>query len=119
MSVDSFFEFINLNNFKNYKILNNQGQLSILVLFSFVIISILLVAIQPEPEANVNKPVPVIVDVVKLKIQNISWDMMTYLPFSPIYRVMDTKLTPNLLRCYLKATLLGALLKIASREIKR
>tara|TARA_B110000444_G_scaffold152923_1_gene143081 strand:- start:783 stop:1790 length:1008 start_codon:yes stop_codon:yes gene_type:complete len=42
------------------------------VLFSFVIISILLVAIQPEPEANVNKPVPVIVDVVKLKIQNIS-----------------------------------------------
>ena len=61
-----------MNNFKNYKILNNQGQLSILVLFSFVIISILLVAIQPEPEANVNKPVPVIVDVVKLKIQNIS-----------------------------------------------
>lgn len=61
-----------MNNFKNYKILKNQGQLSILVLFSFVIISILLVAIQPEPEANVNKPVPVIVDVVKLKIQNIS-----------------------------------------------
>jgi len=61
-----------LNNFKNYKILKNQGQLSILVLFSFVIISILLVAIQPEPEANVNKPVPVIVDVVKLKMQNIS-----------------------------------------------
>ena len=61
-----------MNIFKNYKILKNQGQLSILVLFSFVIISILLVAIQPEPEANVNKPVPVIVDVVKLKIQNIS-----------------------------------------------
>ena len=61
-----------MNNFKNYKILKSQGQLSILVLFSFVIISILLVAIQPEPEANVNKPVPVIVDVVKLKIQNIS-----------------------------------------------
>ena len=61
-----------MNNFKNYKILKNQGQLSILVLFSFVIISILLVAVQPEPEANVNKPVPVIVDVVKLKIQNIS-----------------------------------------------
>ena len=61
-----------MNNFKNYKILKNQGQLSILVLFSFVIISILLVAIQPEPEANVNKPVPVIVDVMKLKIQNIS-----------------------------------------------
>lgn len=61
-----------MNNFKNYKILKNQGQLSILVLFSFVIISILLVAIQPEPEANVNKPVPVVVDVVKLKMQNIS-----------------------------------------------
>jgi len=61
-----------LNIFKNYKILKNQGQLSILVLFSFVIISILLVAIQPEPEANVNKPVPVVVDVVKLKMQNIS-----------------------------------------------
>jgi len=42
------------------------------VLFSFVIISILLVAIQPEPEANVNKPVPVVVDVAKLKMQNIS-----------------------------------------------
>ena len=61
-----------MNIFKNYKILKNQGQLSILVLFSFVIISILLVAIQPEPEANVNKPVPVVVDVVKLKMQNIS-----------------------------------------------
>jgi len=61
-----------LNIFKNYKILKNQGQLSILVLFSFVIISILLVAIQPEPEANVNKPVPVVVDVAKLKMQNIS-----------------------------------------------
>ena len=61
-----------MNNFKNYKILKNQGQLSILVLFSFVIISILLVAIQPEPEANVNKPVPVVVDVAKLKMQNIS-----------------------------------------------
>ena len=62
----------NLNNFKNYKILKNQGQLSILVLFSFVIISILLVIFQPEPEANVNKPVPVIVDVIKLKLKNIS-----------------------------------------------
>lgn len=62
----------NLNNFKNFKILKNQGQLSILVLFSFIVISILLVAIQPEPEANVNKPVPVIVDVMKLKMQNIS-----------------------------------------------
>ena len=61
-----------MNIFKNYKILKNQGQLSILVLFSFVIISILLVAIQPEPEANVNKPVPVVVDVAKLKMQNIS-----------------------------------------------
>ena len=61
-----------MNIFKNYKILKNQGQLSILVLFSFVIISILLVAIQPEPEANVNKPVPVVVDVVKLKMQSIS-----------------------------------------------
>ncbi|MBT7814885.1 MAG: efflux RND transporter periplasmic adaptor subunit [Gammaproteobacteria bacterium] len=61
-----------MNIFKNYKILKNQGQLSILMLFSFVIISILLVAIQPEPEANVNKPVPVVVDVAKLKMQNIS-----------------------------------------------
>ena len=61
-----------MNNFKNFKILKNQGQLSILVLFSFIVISILLVAIQPEPEANVNKPVPVIVDVMKLKMQNIS-----------------------------------------------
>ncbi|MDB2461338.1 efflux RND transporter periplasmic adaptor subunit [Gammaproteobacteria bacterium] len=61
-----------MNNFKNFKILKNQGQLSILVLFSFIVISILLVAIQPEPEANVNKPVPVFVDVMKLKMQNIS-----------------------------------------------
>lgn len=61
-----------MNNFKNYKILKNQGKISILVLFSFVLVAVLLVLFQPEPEANVNKPIPVVVDVMKLKMENIA-----------------------------------------------
>ena len=52
-------------------------------------------------------------------MSSISWVTMIYLLFSPIYRVMAMKLIPNLLRCYLKATLLEALLKIDSQGIKR
>tara|TARA_B100000767_G_scaffold146667_1_gene138208 strand:+ start:1600 stop:2607 length:1008 start_codon:yes stop_codon:yes gene_type:complete len=42
------------------------------VLFSFVLVAVLLVLFQPEPEANVNKPIPVVVDVMKLKMENIA-----------------------------------------------
>ena len=61
-----------MDRFKNCKIFKNQGQLSIIALFSFISVSIMLVVFQPEPEANVNKPIPVVVDVMKLQIQNIS-----------------------------------------------
>ena len=61
-----------LNKLKSYKILKNQGQLSILALVVFLSVSVLLVVFQPEPEANVNKPIPVVVNVVKLQMQSIS-----------------------------------------------
>lgn len=61
-----------LNKLKSYKILKNQGQLSILALVVFLSVSVLLVVFQPEPEANVNKPIPVVVNAVKLQMQSIS-----------------------------------------------
>ena len=61
-----------LNKLKSYKILKNQGQLSILALVVFLSVSVLLVVFQPEPEANINKPIPVVVNAVKLQMQSIS-----------------------------------------------
>lgn len=61
-----------MGKLKSYKIIKNQGQLSIIALFAFISISILLVIFQPEPEANVNRPIPVVVDAMQLKIENIA-----------------------------------------------
>ena len=70
-------EYINpkediLAKFKSYKYFRNQAQLSMLALGVFISISVFLVIFQPEPEANVNRPIPVVVDVMKLKIENIA-----------------------------------------------
>ena len=70
-------EYINLKEdilakFKSYKYFRNQAQLSMLALGVFISISIFLVIFQPEPEANVNRPIPVVVDVMKLKIEDIA-----------------------------------------------
>ena len=61
-----------LAKFNTNKLFRNQAKLSMLALGIFISISIFLVIFQPEPEANVNKPIPVVVDVMKLKIENIA-----------------------------------------------
>jgi RND family efflux transporter MFP subunit len=61
-----------LNNLKNNRFLQKQGNLSVLALFVFITLSVMLFVFQPEPEANINQPIPVVVNTTKLKMENIA-----------------------------------------------
>ena len=61
-----------MNNLKNNRFLQKQGNLSVLALFVFIALSAMLFVFQPEPEANVNQPIPVVVNTTKLKMENIA-----------------------------------------------
>ena len=61
-----------MNNLKNNRFLQKQGNLSVLALFVFIALSAMLFVFQPEPEANVNQPIPVVVNTIKLKMENIA-----------------------------------------------
>jgi len=61
-----------LNNLKNNRFLQKQGNLSVLALFVFIALSAMLFLFQPEPEANVNKAIPVVVNTAKLKMEDIA-----------------------------------------------
>ena len=61
-----------MNNLKNNRFLQKQGNLSVLALFVFIALSAMLFVFQPEPEANVNQPIPVVVNTAKLKMEDIA-----------------------------------------------